>query len=77
MNVRKPRISENLKFLRQKRNLTIYALSKQTFITHKTLDNYERGVCYPSLLPLIDLAEYFGVTLDELVFENLSEGADG
>jgi transcriptional regulator with XRE-family HTH domain len=59
--------SENLKNLRNKKNITQEKLSNDLFVTHQTISKWENGKSYPDLGMLIKLAKYFNITVDELV----------
>lgn len=58
--------SENLKFLRQRRNKSQVNLAVELEITRTTLSGYERSV-QPPLKTLIKIADYFKVSLDALI----------
>jgi len=60
-------LATNLKFLRKKRGKTQDGLSSELNIGRTTLANYEAGVSEPNLETLCTFANYFGVTLDELL----------
>ncbi len=57
----------NLKEFRQRLNLSQAELSKRLNIPTTTLFNYELGKCEPSIETLIKMADFYNVTLDELV----------
>lgn len=56
-----------LKEYRQKNNLSQKELSKSLGIPQTTLFNYEQGVCDPNVDTLIKLADFYHITIDELV----------
>ena len=60
-------ISTKLYLLRRERNLTLQALHLKTGIALASLSSYERGIYAPSLENLCKLADFSGVTLDELI----------
>lgn len=65
----------NLKFLRKRRNLTQEDMAK--FLGFKGKQGYnsiENGKVKPNIENLEKLADYFSVTLDELVKQDLSKG---
>ncbi|NQU53797.1 MAG: helix-turn-helix domain-containing protein [Bacteroidetes bacterium] len=67
--------SENLKFLRLRRNKSQVNLAVELEITRTTLSGYERNV-QPPLKTLIKISDYFNVSLDALIkykLEVLSE----
>lgn len=64
-------LSANLKYLRKKHGKTQDVLSAELRIGRTTLANYESGVSEPSVETLLQIAKYFGITVDELLSENL------
>lgn len=58
---------ENLKNLRKQQGLGQKDLAKILSTTIKTVSHWETGYCEPSISQLIALADYFDVTIDELV----------
>lgn len=53
--------------LRESRNLTQLQLAIQTGIKRPALSHYEKGRREPDIKTLIVLADFFKVTLDELI----------
>lgn len=53
-----------LKMLREKRDLSLDDLAEKVGSQKSLLWRYEKGKSEPGLSALIDLANYFGVTLD-------------
>lgn len=64
-------LARNLKILREKNNLTQIDVSRMLNISRQAYSNYERAVREPDLTTLIYFAEFYHVTLDELVLGNL------
>lgn len=58
---------ENLKNLRKQQGLGQKDLAKILSTTIKTVSHWETGYCEPSISQLIALADYFDITIDELV----------
>lgn len=58
---------ENLKTLRQNRKITQGNLAKVLNITLKTVSHWETNYSEPSIEQLIFLADFFEISLDELV----------
>lgn len=58
---------QRLRDLREDRDLRQIDVSRETGIDQKTLSNYETGKTNPDSEALWKLADFFGVTLDELV----------
>ena len=59
-------IGENIKRLRKQQEIKQAVLASKLNIGRRTLSAYERGVTLPDVLALIEIADYFGVSLDEL-----------
>ena len=53
--------------LRQKMNLSQNEMAKKLGIPHTTLFNYEASKSEPNIETLIKLADFFNITIDELV----------
>lgn len=58
---------EILAELRQDRKLTQRDLAKILFVSAGTISNYEKGVHFPDMEKLINLANYFEVSTDYLL----------
>lgn len=58
---------ENLKILRKKTNLTQKEVADAVGITFQTYSYYETGRTNPTPEMLCKLADFFGVTVDELL----------
>ncbi|MCL2775884.1 MAG: helix-turn-helix domain-containing protein [Oscillospiraceae bacterium] len=64
MNIK---IGENIKRLRVNKNITQEKLANHLQITYQTISKWERDEGYPDITMLIPLANYFDVTVDELL----------
>jgi len=64
MNIK---IGENIKRLRVNKNITQEKLANYLQITYQTISKWERDEGYPDITMLIPLANYFEVTVDELL----------
>lgn len=60
-------IKDCLKYQREYAGLSQSALSKATGIPQTTISAYENGTNIPSICACITLADFYGITLDELV----------
>ena len=58
---------ENLKNLRKLQNIDQATLAKEINVSPKTISHWETGYTEPSISQLIALADFFDLTLDELV----------
>lgn len=62
-----------LKELRVKSGITQNELAKKLNVTGQTLLNWENGIYEPKIHQLIQLADFFGVTVDYLIERETSE----
>ena len=58
---------KNLKVLRRAEDIEQTKLAKALNISVKTISHWETGYTEPSISQLIQLADFFNITLDELV----------
>lgn len=65
-------ITNNIEFLMKKHNLNNNQLSEKISTTRAAVGNYLKGR-YPTLEITINIARYFDVSLDDLVFKDLSK----
>lgn len=68
---RKTYIPSNLKFLRISRGLTQEQLGKICGKSNSAISNYEQGTRDIEALDLIKIADYFNLTLDDLLTKDL------
>ena len=59
-------IANNIKTLRHKQGLMQWELGEKLGFAQNTISMWERGRNEPSIFNLIVIADYFGITLDEL-----------
>ena len=62
---------KNLRYLRKKSGLKQEDMLNYLRITRSTWSNYEIGFTNPKLNEIINISKFFGVTLDELVMQDL------
>ncbi len=62
---------DELKFQRLKRNKTLQQIEKDTGISNSNLSRWESGKVVPSIEFCVRLADYYGITLDELIGRKL------
>ncbi len=60
-------LSKNLKFLRKEKGIGQDALAKELNTSVKTVSHWETGYSQPSIEQLIRLADFFDISIDELV----------
>lgn len=68
--------NENLKYLRKSRRLSQENLAKELGISRNMIASYESRSIEPKLSLLINIADYFSVSVDNLVVTLLSESED-
>lgn len=56
-----------LRHLREKRRISRKVLSELCGLSSDAIRRYERGECEPSVQSLVAIADFFGVSIDELV----------
>lgn len=66
---RRIKFGQKLKSLREKKKLTQTEASKALEISQNIISQYESGTRIPSFENLIKMADYFGISLDEMVFD--------
>ena len=62
----KNRLADNLKAMRVARGLAQHELSEKTGISQQNLSRWELGIHVPNIDDCITLADFYGVSLDEL-----------
>ncbi len=58
---------EALKYQREINNLSQSQLSKQTGIKQENISRWEKGAVLPNIDFCVQLADFYGITLDELI----------
>ena len=66
-------LSENIKKLRREKDLTQETLAEFLGVTFQSVSNWERGESYPDITILPEIAEFFKVSVDELLGINKAE----
>jgi len=66
-------ICQLLKEYRTTKELSQRELSDGTGIPQTTISSWERGANVPNILDCIKLADFYGITLDELVGRELKD----
>ena len=61
-------VHENLKYLREQAGLTLAELAEKTGIARATLSRWENSDSLPNIETAAMLAEFYGVSLDELTY---------
>ena len=60
------RLGEKIRQLRQRNGRTQEALAGELGVTAQAVSRWEKGICYPDMELLPSIANYFGVSIDEL-----------
>ena len=64
-------LNTNLSFLRKNKALTQLEIAREIGLSQKVVSAYERGDREPSLKNLIKIAEYFSVSIDDMLLKDL------
>ena len=67
------KISSNIKFLRKKKNLTQQQFADILGIKRSMVGAYEEDRASPKMDNIKQIANYFGITVDELVSEKITD----
>jgi transcriptional regulator with XRE-family HTH domain len=67
---------EKLRFLREQRGLSQRQLSKQLGTAKSYINNLENGERRPSIELVVEIADFFGVSTDVLIRDELDLDAD-
>ncbi|OBR66900.1 hypothetical protein A7K91_16860 [Paenibacillus oryzae] len=59
-------VGQNIKKLRDERNLTQQQLADSLGVSFQAVSKWERGTTVPDVAALPEIADYFGITIDEL-----------
>lgn len=68
-------INQNIRYLRKQKGLTQEGLAKEIGVTRSVIGAYEEGRAEPKIKTMIRMAEFFHVTVDQMVDEDLAETA--
>ena len=63
----KLKLSSQISYYRKKMNLTQEELANAFGVTNQAVSKWESGICCPDIELLPDIADYFGITVDELM----------
>ena len=66
-------VNTNIRFLRKQKGLTQGDLANEINITRSSIGAYEEGRAEPKLDTLLRIANFFSITLDQLVSQDLSK----
>ena len=68
-------IGKNLKFNRENAKKSVYDIETDLGISHQNQYNWEKGAREPSIIHCVKLADYFGISIDELIGRDYSASA--
>lgn len=60
-------LAEQIKSCRTAKNITQEELAKVLGVTNQSVSKWEAGICCPDIGLLPDIADFFGITIDELL----------
>lgn len=60
-------IGKSLKLIRESENITQSELARETGIKQQSISRWERNERLPNILDLVKLANYYKVSIDELI----------
>lgn len=69
----KPMYASNLKYFREKYGMKQEDIADLLEVSLSAACKYENGKIYPTVIQLMKLADFFGVTLDQMVKQDLSK----
>ena len=64
-------IGEQLKTLRKEKRITQETLADVLGVSYQSVSRWELGVCYPDMELLPTIANYFGVSIDKLLSNDI------
>lgn len=66
-------IGQNIRFLRKSKKMSQTELAEQLGLNMASLSTYERERSEPTISTLAQIAEFFGISIDDLVFRDLTK----
>jgi transcriptional regulator with XRE-family HTH domain len=67
MGINNINIGENIKNLRKRKDITQEELAEHLGISYQSISKWERGDGFPDITMLPDLADFFNISIDELI----------
>ncbi|WP_347282759.1 helix-turn-helix transcriptional regulator [uncultured Muribaculum sp.] len=59
--------AKNLIFYRENQNLSQEELAQKLSVSKQSIYKWEKGICYPDINNLINIANYFNINIDSLI----------
>lgn len=69
--------AQNIKYLRKKEKLSQDQLAENFDLSRGAITGYENGKSKPKFEDFLKIADFFGVSLDDLVYRNMEEEGPG
>ena len=66
-------VGSNIKYLRQRKNITQAQLAEQLCVSYQAISKWETDANAPDISLLPQIAKFFGVSIDTLFSENISD----
>ena len=63
-------VGKRLRDLRKKRGLTLKEVSQELKIAENTVSGYERGTRRPKAKTMVELANFYNVSIQDIFFKN-------
>lgn len=60
-------LADELKRLRKENDITQEFLAKEIYVSIQTINKWENGKCLPDAINLLNIARFYGVSLDVLM----------
>lgn len=61
------KIGKNIKEIREQRQVNVYDIERNIGISHVLQYRWENGLSAPSIINVVKLADYYCISIDELV----------
>lgn len=61
--------ADNLQFIRKQRGISQERLAETPHVTRQSVSKWEHGFAYPETAKIIEISNYFGVSVDYLLKE--------
>lgn len=66
-------LDKELKQLRKENNITQEYLAERLYVSIQTINKWENGKCLPDAINLLHIAQFYGVSLDTLMKNEIPE----
>lgn len=66
-------IGKKLKLLRNDRGITQCYLANELYVSVQTINKWENGKCLPDAINLLNISQFYGVSLDVLMNNEISQ----